>query len=88
LHSLPHSSTLRDVYCRLHLGQNHGIVYGATRNHVRSMYFDTKHINTADLIFDAFRNDITVEAGLLSQECATFYYRPGDNPPAEEQLNK
>jgi tRNA(adenine34) deaminase len=52
------------------------------------MYFDTKHINTADLIFDAFRDDITIEAGLLPQECATFYYRPGDNPPAEEQLNK
>jgi tRNA(adenine34) deaminase len=64
------------------------IVYGAARNDVHSMYFDTKHINTADLIFDAFREDITVEAGLLSEECTAFYYRPRDNPPVEEQLNK
>jgi tRNA(adenine34) deaminase len=64
------------------------IVYGATRNEVHSMYFDTKHINTADLIADAFRDDITIEAGLLSEECAAFYYSPEDHPPPEKQLNK
>lgn len=52
------------------------------------MYFDTKHIDTTDLIFDAFREDITVEAGLLSEEYAAFYYRPRDNPLVKEQLNR
>lgn len=63
------------------------IVYGATRNDVHSMYFDTRHFNTADLISDAFREDIQIVGGVLAQDCAQFYYRPGDNPPCEEQAN-
>ena len=63
------------------------IVYGATRNDVHSMYFDTKHFNTADLIGDAFREDMEIVGGVLAGECAQFYYRPGDNPPREEQVN-
>lgn len=63
------------------------IVYGATRNDVHSMYFDTKHFNTADLIRDAFREDMEIIGGVLAEECAQFYYRPADNPPREEQVN-
>ncbi len=63
------------------------IVYGATRNDVHSMYFDTKHFNTADLIRDAFREDIELVGGVLAEECAQFYYQPGDHPPREEQVN-
>jgi len=64
------------------------IVYGATRNDVHSMYFDVKHVNTADLVADAFREDLEVIGGVLAQECAQFYYRPGDHPPEEEQTNR
>jgi tRNA(adenine34) deaminase len=63
------------------------IVYGATRNDVHSMYFDEKHFNTADLVADAFREDLEIVAGLLAEECSKFYYKPGEDPPAEEQTN-
>jgi tRNA(adenine34) deaminase len=63
------------------------IVYGATRNDVHSMYFDAKHINTADLVADAFKEDLELVGGVLADECASLYYRPSENPPREEQLN-
>jgi tRNA(adenine34) deaminase len=63
------------------------IVYGATRNDVHSMYFDARHINAVDLISDAFRKDVEIVGGVLAEECAEFYYRPSDSPPAEEQVN-
>lgn len=63
------------------------IVYGATRSEVHSMYFDTRHFNTADLIHDAFREDLEIVGGVLAEECAGFYYRPSDHPPHEEQVN-
>jgi tRNA(adenine34) deaminase len=63
------------------------IVYGATRNDVHSMYFDAKHLNTADLIRDAFREDVEIIGGVLADECAQFYYRPNDHPPREDQVN-
>jgi tRNA(adenine34) deaminase len=63
------------------------IVYGATRNDVHSMYFDTKHINTADLVADAFKDDLEVVGGVLADECVTLYYRPDANPPEQEQIN-
>jgi tRNA(adenine34) deaminase len=64
------------------------IVYGATRRDVHSMYFDAKHINAADLIRDAFREDIEIVGGVLAQECSRFYYRPGEHPPEEEVENE
>ncbi len=64
------------------------IVYGATRRDVHSMYFDVKHINAADVIRDAFREDIEIVGGVLAQECSRFYYRPGDHPPEEEVENE
>lgn len=63
------------------------IVFGATRNDVHSMYFDAKHINTADLIRDAFREDLEIVGGVLAEECAQLYYSPTDDPPREEQIN-
>ena len=63
------------------------IVYGATRNDVHSMYFDARHINASDLIHDAFRDDVELVEGVLAEECSGFYYRPGDQPPEEEQVN-
>lgn len=63
------------------------IVYGASRKDVHSMYFDAKHLNAADLVEDAFRDDIQIEGGVLKDECCRFYYKPQENPPKEEQLN-
>lgn len=69
-------------------GKVRRIVYGATRNDVHSMYFDTRHTNTSDLIGDAFREDLEIVAGVLAKECAELYFRPQDNPPETEQMNK
>lgn len=63
------------------------VVFGATRNDVHSMYFDTKHINATDLVGDAFREDLEMVGGVLAEECTEFYYRPQDQPPKEEQIN-
>ncbi len=57
------------------------IVYGATRDDVHSMYFEAKHLNTADFIRDAFRDEIEILGGILAKECAELYYKPGDEPP-------
>jgi tRNA(adenine34) deaminase len=44
-------------------------------------------VNSADLIADAYREDLEIVGGVLAEECAQFYYKPQDNPPAEEQKN-
>ncbi len=64
------------------------IVYGATRDDVHSMYFDTRHFNTMDLIRDTFRDDMEITGGVLAGECSQLYYRPRDSPPVEEQKNR
>ncbi len=63
------------------------VVYGATRNDVHSMYFDTKHINASDLIRDAFREDIEMIGGVLADQCSALYYQPNEEPPFEERTN-
>lgn len=63
------------------------IVYGAERNQVHKMYFEDRHFDTMDFIRDAFREDISVRGGILAEECADLYYRPGDQVPKEEQGN-
>jgi tRNA(adenine34) deaminase len=63
------------------------IVYGAERHQVHKLYFEDRHLDTADFIRDAFRDDLVIEGGLLAEECAALYYGPNDTPPIEEQAN-
>jgi tRNA(adenine34) deaminase len=63
------------------------IVYGAERHQVHAMYFEDRHFDTMDFIRDAFRDDITIEGGVLAEECAALYYGPEDDPPRQEQTN-
>ncbi len=63
------------------------IVYGAGRNDVHSMYFEDRHLDTDDFIRDAYREDLTIEGGLLAKECAELYYKPGEVLPQEELAN-
>ena len=63
------------------------IVYGAGREDVHTMYFEDRHLDVFDFIGDAFRNDLCVVGGVLGEECATIYYRPGDEPPLVVQGN-
>ena len=59
------------------------IVYGATRNDVSSVYFESRQFDTADFIRQAFRDDLQIEGGLLAEECARFYAKPGEPAPAD-----
>ena len=63
------------------------VVYGARRQDVHGMYFDMRHLDTADLIRDAFRGDIEVVGGVLAAECAALYASPGEGPTPETVWN-
>ena len=65
------------------------IVYGAGRNDVNAVYFESRHANTIDFIRDAFRDDLQVDGEVLADECSRFYARkgarvPGKTDPAHE----
>lgn len=63
------------------------VVFGAGRDDVHRMYFEDRHLDTADFIRDAFRDDLAIEGGVLAAECAALYYGPDDDVPIEEQGN-
>jgi tRNA(adenine34) deaminase len=60
------------------------IVYGAGRDDVHAVYFESRHNNTLDFIRDAFRDDLQIEGGVLAEECAAFYARPQESVPQQE----
>jgi tRNA(adenine34) deaminase len=64
------------------------IVYGAGRGDVHEMYFEDRHLSTENFIRDAFKDDISLEGGLLAQECAALYVRPGADVPKDQQFNR
>jgi tRNA(adenine34) deaminase len=55
------------------------IVYGAGREDVNSVCFESRHFDTADFIRQVFRDDLQVEGGLLAEECSAFYASKGDS---------
>ncbi len=55
------------------------IVYGAGRGDVHEHYFAERLQNTEDLVASAYRNDIEIVAGVLREECARFYLKPGES---------
>ena len=63
------------------------IVYGAGRKDVHRIYFEARHVDTLDFIREAYREDLSIQGGVLKDECARLYYRPSDNPPESEQGN-
>jgi len=60
------------------------IVYGAGRGEVHHIYFESRHNNTVDFIRDAFRNDLSIEGGVLAAECAALYAKKDDHVPEQE----
>jgi tRNA(adenine34) deaminase len=60
------------------------IVYGAGRDDVHAVYFESRHNNTLDFIRDAFRDDLEMQGGVLAEECAAFYARPQESVPQQE----
>jgi tRNA(adenine34) deaminase len=64
------------------------IVYGAGRDDVHAEYFEDRHLDTVDFIRDAFRNDLTLEGGLMVKECAALYVPPDAIVPRDRQFNR
>ncbi len=52
------------------------------------MYFEDRHLSTENFIRDAFKDDITLEGGLLAKECAALYVPPGADVPKDQQFNR
>ena len=63
------------------------IVYGAGREDVHEMYFEDRHLSTLDYVADAYKDDLELVGGVLADECAELYFRPGDDVPEEDQAN-
>jgi tRNA(adenine34) deaminase len=63
------------------------IVYGAERGQVHEMYFEDRHLDTTDFIRDAFKDDMSLQGGLLADECAALYVGPDEDVPMDEQVN-
>jgi tRNA(adenine34) deaminase len=63
------------------------IVYGAGRADVNRLYFEARHIDTLDFVAQAYRDDISIEGGVLREECAQLYWRPWDVPPDSQKAN-
>jgi tRNA(adenine34) deaminase len=63
------------------------IVYGAERQQVHSSYFENRHLTTEDYLRDAYRADLSLQGGLLADDCAKLYLGPNDDVPPEEQPN-
>jgi tRNA(adenine34) deaminase len=64
------------------------IVFGAGRDDVHAEYFEDRHLDTVDFIHDAFRNDLTLQGGLMGHECAALYVPPDADIPRTEQFNQ
>ena len=64
------------------------IVYGAGRDDVHRMYFEDRNLDTVDFIRDAFRDDLSIDGGLMAGECAALYVPPEQFVPIEEQFNQ
>jgi tRNA(adenine34) deaminase len=64
------------------------IVYGAGREDVHQMYFEARHVDTLEFVTKAYRDDLTIEGGVLRDECSRLYFRPWDKVPTDEQGNK
>ena len=63
------------------------IVFGAGREDLHQMYFEDRHLGLMDFIRDAYRDDLSIHGGVMTEECASLYYRPDDDPPIEAQAN-
>jgi tRNA(adenine34) deaminase len=57
------------------------IVYGATRNDVNSIYFASRHVDTEEHIWNAYRDDIEVVSGVLADECSKLYLKKDEPAP-------
>lgn len=63
------------------------IVFGAGREDVHRMYFEARQVDTLDFVGKAYRNDLSITAGVLRSDCARLYYAPDAVLPEVKQAN-
>ena len=63
------------------------VVYGAGRDDVHRMYFEARAIDTLSFVENAYRDDLSIDGGVLRDDCARLYYGPADEVPLQEQGN-
>ena len=63
------------------------VVYGAAREDVHRMYFEDRHVDTLTFVKGAYRDDLTIEGGVLRRECAALYFGPDDDVDVADQGN-
>ena len=59
------------------------VVYGAGRDDVHAMYFESHRIDTLALARDIDHN-LIIDGGVLRDECSRLYYRPWDRVPDQD----
>ena len=64
------------------------IVFGAGRDDVHPQYFEDRHLDAVDFIRDAFRDDLSIEGGLLRKQCSELYLPPDAEVPKDRQVNR
>jgi tRNA(adenine34) deaminase len=64
------------------------IIYGAGRDDVHEMYFEDRHLDTLVFLRDAYKDDISLDGGLMAAECPALYVPPGAGIPKNEQFNR
>lgn len=64
------------------------IVFGAGRDDVHEMYFEDRNLDTIDFVRDAYKDDLSLEGGVLPKNCAKLYFGPDDDVPEDMQANQ
>lgn len=64
------------------------VVYGAGREDIHAMYFESRHLDATDFVADAFRDDISITGGVLAGDCAALYPGPDAPIPEQDQVNR
>ena len=62
-------------------------MFGAGRNDVHRMYFETRRIDTLDFIAKAYRDHLTFTVGVLREDCVRLYNLPDAVLSADDQGN-
>jgi tRNA(adenine34) deaminase len=52
------------------------------------VYFEDRHLNTVDFIRDAYKDDLSLEGGLMVKECAALYVPPSADISKDQQFNR
>lgn len=64
------------------------IVYGAGKEDVNHIYFETRQADTFDFIREVFRDDLRIEGRILATECGRLYAGPKEHIAEKDPAHK